>query len=330
MTMLKQIVQLYCLLMLFNLSYAQPSEQKQFSFLNQPVLIDLPLQDHQNKDIIQQCYQELSRIEKKYSYQIAGSVVNQMNQYAGRRAVSVDKETMKLLTWGQALSEESRGSFDITSAAFLWLYGFGQKDYRVPNPLMFDRIKPVVNYELILQDTKDRVVLFKRDGVQVNINQLLIPLAFEKLDLLLKQHHVKQASIIIGQNFYAKGKKNGAQKWQHIITSTWDKPEEIISLKINQGMVLVSDIYSESFMEEGKLYHTVLDPKTGLPYQFSKMAVVYQSKLTTNAMLPIVLLTQTPERAVNLVGQANSTACLIIDSNNNRHTSRQWGKLFEK
>ncbi len=294
-------------------------------FQNQPVTIKIattrPGQDQAARSA---CQQELQRIESTYAVRIQGSKVNHLNQYAARKPVVVDQETMALLTWGKSLSTLSQGHFDVTTAAYLWQYGFGQKNYRVPSQLTLDQMKPLVGNALIVLDHKDQIVLFKRDGVQLTLDPLLNNYAFAQLSSILKQYQVKVAGISIGQNFLAFGTQPEGRLWQHQLRTTWKTALSLPTLTFRQGQVLVADTYSHSFQKKGQRYPDIVDPKTGLPCNYSKMAVLFSPKLTRVTLVPAVLLSMRPEEAVALVDKTRELACLVIDSQGKSHKSKSW------
>jgi thiamine biosynthesis lipoprotein ApbE len=67
-----------------------------------------------------------------------------------------------------------------------------------------------------------------------------------------------------------------------------------------------------------------VNPLTGQPYDYSKMAVLYSPSLKKVAIIPAVLLAEKPEAAVALVDKTPGLACLIVDARNKLIQSKRW------
>lgn len=325
---MKTIIMIVSLIVIPIITTGQNSEAVKRTFIDQPFQIHL---DDKNQDqaerVEQKCWDKIQAIEKNFSSVIQGSIVNRLNQYAGRRPVQVDPEMIDLLIWSEQLAETTRGTFDITTASFLWHYGFGQKDFRVPLFLTLDSVKPLVNHKLIFIDEKDHTVLFKRDGVQIDMDTMLTSYAFNQLYPIIKKNKIDRGRVLIGQSILVVGKNHTIN---HQLISTWQPKQPLLTVTLKQGQLLVYDTTTQSFQQEGKHYHKLVDPKTGLPYYLGKMAVVYQHNLKKKAIPPAVLLTRQPARSISWMDQMKDSACLIVDQNNQLHFSKKWDQLISR
>ncbi|MCK5241957.1 FAD:protein FMN transferase [bacterium] len=266
---------------------------------------------------------ELKRLEQAYSAIRQGSVVNQLNQFGGERPIKVNAETRRLLQWAETLSEKTKGAFDITTTSYKWQYGFGQSDFRLPTYLHMRQIMPLVNYKLIAVYPKDKTVLFRKDGVQIDFDILLVSHAFNRLQLLLKKKKIKSLRLQIGKNTMVLG--NLPEKLSSLEIHTPGKKAELLArLLLRPGKVLQADVYTRAFQKEGKRIHPYLDAKAGKPAKHCQQATLYlplQAKLDIPAG---VLMLLPPKESLQLIDSIPQAKCLLLDYQSRLHYSVEW------
>ncbi len=270
---------------------------------------------------------EIDRIENVFSAYRQGSVINQLNQFAAIKPIAVSEEAIEVLQWSERISEKTRGAYDITIAAFKWQYGFGQGDYRVPNFLRLDQIKSVVNYKYIALDQKAKKVVFKRSGVQIDLDDLLISHALNRVRALLKTFQIQAARVDIGGNVAVIGFKPEGGYWQVSIQNPRDSKGFLGKIPWMKGKILQAGDYQRYFIKQGRRYHPILDSRTGGPQNYSMSAVILLPEDTKIDLPASVLMHFPPEEALSLVLSIPGSECLIVDRERKIWLSPGWKKL---
>jgi thiamine biosynthesis lipoprotein len=280
-------------------------------------------------EAIQAGFAEIDRIENVFSTYRQGSVINQLNQFAAIKPITVSEEVIELLQWAGQISEKTRGAYDITIAAFKWQYGFGQGDYRVPNFLRLDQIKPVVNYKYIVLDQKAKKVMFKRLGVQIDPGDLLINYALNRVRMILKKHKVQAARVDMGGNIAVIGRRPDNRPWKVAIQNPRDSKRILVKIPWIKGKILQAGDYQRYFIRKGRRYHPILDSRTGAPQNHSMSAVLLLPEDPKIDLPASVLMQVPPKEALGLTGTIPHSECLIVDRERKIWLSPGWKKIVK-
>jgi len=314
------------------ITFAQdwPQQTLHSVWMGTPIAVTVWAQDMEIcVSALQAGQKELQRLEQDYSAIRQGSVVNRLNQFAGEHPIKINRETMKLLQWSEQLSQQTHGLFDITIASFKWQYGFGQADYRIPSDLRLQQIKPLVNYKYILIYPQDKTVLFRRAGVQIDFDLLLVSHAFNRLRKIFEEKKVEAVRFQIGTNTLVLGKKPGHDYWSIDLYYPGKKDFIMASVLVRQGKILSEDIYTHSFKKKGKHIHPFLDPRTGKAVCFC-LAVTLLLPPEPKLDLPAgVLMLLPPEESIRLVDSIPGAECLLVDQQRKIWQSRGWAKSLK-
>lgn len=136
----------------------------------------------------------------------------------------------------------------------------------------------------------------------------------DKLAEMLKKDGVTSAMINLGGNTYAIGKKNTQENWKVGIANP-KNPEEIIGIISCEDMaVITSGDYQRYFEKDGKIYHHILDPKTGYPANSGLRSVSIISKSATIAdFLSTAIFVAGIEEGKKLLSEYDAMGIFITD-----------------
>lgn len=278
---------------------------------------------------LQAGFKEFQRIESVFSAYRQGSEVNQLNQNAGRRPVTVSDEVLRVLAWARRISELTNGVFDVTVGGFEWEYGFGQGDYRVPNVGRLDALKRVVNYRYIMVFPEDRTVVFKRDGVQLDLGGIAKTHALNTIRAVLVRSGVTAALVNAGGDVTVVGDRPGGGPWQVGIRHPRDPQRLLTVVPLVRGKVLTSGDYERFFEQDGTRYHHILDASTGKPAGYSMAATLLLPEQPKTDLPSVVLLLVPPEQALKYVAAIPGAECLIVDREGKVWMSPGWQKTLK-
>ena len=139
---------------------------------------------------------------------------------------------------------------------------------------------------------------------------------------------MKHALINLGGNVLALGTKLDGSDYNIGIQKPFDESgEPITSVKISDQSVVTSGIYQRYFQQDGKLYHHILDPKTGYPCENSlySVSIITDSSLTADALSTTCFLLGY-EKGMELINQLDDTDAIFITNDNEIHYSDNFPK----
>ena len=222
--------------------------------------------------IIEEAVNMCTEYENLLSRTVRGSDVDRINT-AGCKPVEVSSETLEVIRKGIEFGRMSEGNFDITIGAVSSLWDFDAGVVPDENELQ-EAIKPV-DYKQI--KIEGNTVSLDIEGAMLDLGGIAKGYIADRVTELLKENGVEQAIINLGGNIVTIGQKEDGMPWKIGIERPYSDRTEIIGvLEVTDETVTTSGVYERAFEKGGKMYHHVLDPKTGYPMNTSIEAVTVQ------------------------------------------------------
>lgn len=201
--------------------------------------------------------------ENLLSKTIEGSDVYKIN-HAGGEPVKVDDETKKVIELGLKMCEESGGKFDITIGRLTDLWDFKAENPKVPDEGDIEAAIETVDYRNVQVDGNK--ITIKGGQSHIDLGGIAKGYISYKLAEQLAGSGVEHAIINLGGNVVTIGKKPGGSDWNIGIQDPNGEGREILgATKAKDEAVITSGVYERKFEEQGKIYHHIIDPKTGYP-----------------------------------------------------------------
>lgn len=199
-----------------------------------------------------------------------------------------DPEIIDLVRVALEVSRESSGSFDITVAPLVELWGFYTKNYYLPKEQEIKDCLTKVGYQhLSLNNGK---LEKDNDGVMIDLGGIAKGYAINEAIKALKAQRITSALIDAGGDVYALGKK-GVKLWKVGIKDPRD--EGIMGyVEVDDLAVMGSGDYERFFIKDGKRYHHIFNPKTGYPSEgVSSVTLIYNNPVLAQpwTKIPFVL-----------------------------------------
>ena len=224
------------------------------------------------EDVITDAVQLCEDYENMLSRTVSGSDVDRINT-AGCNFVEVSDDTVAVIEKGIEFGELSGGEFDITIGAVseLWDFDAGV----VPDESELHEAVKTVDYKQIKIEGNN--VALGIEGAKLDLGGIAKGYIADRVTELLKENGVEQAIINLGGNVVTIGEKEEGTPWMVGIERPYtDRTEIIGALEVADETVTTSGVYERCFEKNGKMYHHVLNPETGLPMETSAEAVTVQ------------------------------------------------------
>lgn len=185
-------------------------------------------------------------------------------------------DTAALIEKGLQYCEISDGAFDITVAPLSDLWNFSSESPSVPAPGDLRSALADVDYTAVtLQDSRIRL---GRPGTALDLGAVAKGYIADRIKDYLESQGVKSAMINLGGNVLCIGSKPDGSPFKIGIQKPFaGHSETIATMDIRDKSVVSSGIYERCFEEDGKLYHHLLDPETGFPYENHLISVTIVS-----------------------------------------------------
>ncbi|MDG5975147.1 thiamine biosynthesis APBE transmembrane protein [Hydrogenophaga taeniospiralis CCUG 15921] len=212
---------------------------------------------------VQAAFAEMQRLERMMSRYRADSLVSAMHRSAGRGLVEAPPELISVLQRAAELSRLSEGAFDITVGAYHG-WSFDPRDARMPAPEELRRERRLVDFRDVLVDPATGQAGLGRPGMRIDLGGVAkLPILQAGLRVL-EQHGLRHAMVNGGGDVLTRGQLQG-QDWRVGIRDP-RAPERLIhTVQVRDACVASSGDYERCFVRNGRRYHHLLDPRTGMP-----------------------------------------------------------------
>lgn len=258
---------------------------------------------------------ELERVDALFSSRRPGSAVGDINQHAGQTPVRVPEEVLRVLVETRKISEATQGAFDITVAACLWQYGFDPGNAHAPDLLRLRQLAPLVNYKNVTLDPGQGTVVFKRDGMQIDLGDALPLYALRRAQAAARGARVQAAWVKIGNHLAVTGTPPGGGPWEETIPDR-RKPGGILArIRFSSGILLQASDSDQWFSWQGRRYHSILNPATGEPVQETRQTALLLPDSSGRWLTPSALMVLPWDRAVRLVAEIPGAEAMRVDPN---------------
>ena len=169
----------------------------------------------------------------------------------------------------QEISQETNGSFDITVAPLVNIWGFGFKKGEEPSKHAIDSLKALIGYQKVGYNGK-RIV--KKDPrITLDCSAIAKGYGADVVARLLDEKGIKNYLIEIGGEVVTKGISEKRVPWKIGVTKPTEDPTETGDLQtvlnVTDKAMATSGNYRNFYYKGGKKYAHTIDPKTGYPVQ---------------------------------------------------------------
>ena len=235
-----------------------------------------------SQEILDQCISLCTKYEKLFSTTRKDSELYQINQVSreaaqsggkdGSLEIKISKDMKDILQKGLYYSRLSKGSFDITIDPVSSLWDFSSGKGTVPDAAEIEKALSYVDYKKV--KLKKNLLTLERSGMELDLGGIAKGYIADRLRDYLSQNGVTSAVIDLGGNILCLGGKSESDGFRIGIQQPFaDRSETVSVVNIRDKSVVSSGIYERCFKQNGKLYHHILNPKTGYPYDNSLISV---------------------------------------------------------
>ena len=284
------IIVVAILFSLFMIIKNKKEDKYSSTYYNLGTINEITLYDITKKDcdrILKKCESILKDIDNKMSSQITSSEISKINNKAGDDYVKVSDDTYYVIKESIIFSSMSNDTFDISVGPIVDLWEIGTENAKVPTKKEIKDKLPLVNYkDILLNDNSKSVKLAKKD-MKIDLGGIAKGYAADKIYEYLKEEKLESALINLGGNIYVLGSKENNQPFSiGVQDPTKPRGNSIGNIKVSNKSVVTSGIYERYLEKNNKIYHHMLDPHTGYPFDnnLSSVTIVSDKSIICDAL----------------------------------------------
>lgn len=295
-------------------------------------IIKITLYGINSEKYIDGCFDLAKKYEDTLSNKIATSEVSQINQNAGSY-VTVSDDTLELIQEGIRYGKLSDGAFDITIGKLSDMWNFSE----IAENLQSDDNE--TDASVLPSDAKIASAVSHVDytNIQISGNQVMLTDPECELDLggiakgyiadrmkdYLNEQGVHSGFINLGGNVLTIGEKSNSEKYKIGIQKPFDETGNSIGIvQVTDKSIVSSGVYERYYKVDGKLYHHILNPKTGYPYENNLYEVtIISDKSVDGDGLSTTCFALGLEKGMDLIESIPNTEAVFITDDYQTHTT---------
>lgn len=203
----------------------------------------------------------LKKLEASLSVHRESSDISKLNR---EKTAVLDKDVFNMIDTAIKVSRDTNGAFDVTVKPLVDLWNIKGGGPVPSGEDITHRLKSISS-ENIQLDFDELTSTLTNHDTQIDLGAIAKGYCADKVAEVLENHGVKSAIVDLGGNVRTIGKKS-KNAWRIGIQDPKEKRGEYFGiLDISDKCVVTSGGYERYFTENGKVYHHILDPRTGYP-----------------------------------------------------------------
>jgi len=293
--------------------YCLSCAKKEFSYSRFLVggLCEVKFYHHNEKEakrIISEIDLELIRIDSLLNRFSEKSLISRLNK---ERKIQAPEDIVRLFLLSDSIARLTDGTFDISIAPLLELWGFYENNFKIPDTAEIERVKKLVDYSRI-QIRGDSIILPQR--MKVDLSGIAQGYAADRVADIIKGHGINSALINIGGEMVLVGRSSKNRPWRIGIRNPRGKGI-IEVIEITNGALSTSGDYEKFFMVEGTRYPHIIDPRTGFPaMHFVSVTILAKSAAFADAIATAVAV-MGPEKGMNFLDSLKIRGIMYYEEN---------------
>lgn len=283
-------------------------------------VIKITLYDSDDADYLDGCFALADKYENLLSATIETSDVSKINAANGS-PVTVSPETAELIRKGIDYGTLSNGQFDITIGKLSSLWDFSENPGIVPDADAIASAVSTINYQNIT--VSGNTVTLNDSDAAIDLGGIAKGFIADKMKAYLNENGITSGIINLGGNVLIIGPKEDGSDYRIGIQKPFsDTGTALATVSIPDGTVVSSGVYERYFKKDGVLYHHLLNPKTGYPYENDLTGVtIICSRSVDGDGLSTTCFSLGLEDGIKLIESLPNTEAIFITSDGELHTS---------
>jgi thiamine biosynthesis lipoprotein len=213
---------------------------------------------------MQKAFALVDTLQQKLDKHNDSSLVSRINRAAGKGAVVVDDETVKLLAASKLYYDLSEHKFDITIGPLVALWSRHGKEHTLPSADAVTQAQKLVCGDKLT--LRGDTVALTDTAMSVDLGGIAKGYAVDRMVALLQAAGLSAGLVNAGGNLRCWGRKPDGTDWG--IGVRHPRQDGLYArIKGFTGSVASSGDYERFFELDGKRYHHIIDPRTGWPAQ---------------------------------------------------------------
>jgi thiamine biosynthesis lipoprotein len=205
------------------------------------------------------------------------------------------------------------------------LWSFDEEPHRhVPDPAAVAEARKKIDYRKVTLDPAARTVKLEAPTTRIDLGGIAKGYAIDRAAAVLRKAGIPAFFAQAGGDLYVQGRKPDGQPWKVGIRDPRGPEDAFFAmLPVENHAFSTAGDYERAFVEGGKRYHHIIDPRTGFPATACRSVTVWaEDALTADAIDDAVFILG-PIEGMALVESLEGAGAVMVDADNRVHVSKR-------
>jgi len=271
-------------------------------------------------DVIGKAFEEMDRVSRLFNRYESGSLVAVLNREG--LLSHAPREVAEVIGRSFYFHEASGGAFDITVKPLVDLYKAHFEAHDTPpSEAQVARVLDLVDASGV--HFEGQTIRLAREGMGITLDGIAKGYVIDCGSRVMKEHGIEHVLVNAGGDIRAIGGRKTNIPWKVAVQHPEKTSPYADTLTMTDGAIATSGNY-ELYFDHDKLYHHIVDPKTGRsPLESTSVTVMTQNAMDADALSTSVFVLG-PPAGKGFIETVANTECLILDSSQQKMMSKGW------
>jgi len=316
---------IYILLFLLFFGCSSQQEKIERTIISMGTTIEIQvihLDDQAANEAINSAFEEVERINRKYSTYIDSNYIWVINN-SELGELKVDDETFYLLQKCNEFYEVTNGGFDAAIGTYIDILGFETDNPDEPTITEIQSALEKVGWKHI--ELLENNLIRKNKPVKINFGAIAKGYAVDRMAEILRNNGIKKFLINAGGELIGEG-----NDWTIGIQHPRKKNQLLGRVILNNISVATSGDYEQFLEKNNKRFHHIINPKTGLPSLETQAVTIISEKNVDADALATGVFVIGPVAGLRIIESLKNVEGLIVDSSGTIIKSSGFDQYFRR
>jgi thiamine biosynthesis lipoprotein len=271
-------------------------------------------------DAIGRAFEEMDRVSRLLNRYQPASAIGTLNKEG--YLSDIPPEVSEVIARSLHFHKASNGAFDITVKPLVDLYKEHFEAHKSPpSEAKVAKVLDLVDGSAVRFD--GRTIRFTKEGMGITLDGIAKGYIIDCGAKTLEREGIKHALINAGGDIRAIGGKQSKTPWKVAVQNPDKDGPYVDTVTMVNGAIATSGNY-EVYFDQEKLYHHIVNPKTGRsPLQSTSVTVSASNVMDADALSTAVFVLE-PDAGKRFIENMPKTECLILNSSEKKIMSTGW------
>lgn len=262
--------------------------------------------------LLEECMLICDHYEMLWEKNLNTSDISKINHSRSNK-VTVDPDTVKLVSKALSYSEQTNGKFDVTIAPVSKLWDFHDVSPVIPDDQKLKEACSHVDYHCITIDTNDDSITLSDPDAAIDVGSIAKGFVADRVAEYLETQSITGAIINMGGDIRLMGSKPDGELFNIGIQDPFGSGSCTESVYLSDKAVATSGTYERCFIADGRRYHHILDTDTGYPVDtdIESVTVICDNAEDCDCLCTVCLI-EGSQKALDIIEKTEDTEAVII------------------